>query len=79
MFKGITPLNKRSTYIDEYRGEYISAKNETELHKILDRTKTGRAVHLSRLSAIDARNPTDCYAQYENDTRKKKDFIIMPS
>jgi hypothetical protein len=43
-------------------------KNEKELNKILDRTKTGRAVHLSRLSAIDARNLTDCYAQHANDT-----------
>ena len=42
------------------------------MNKILDRTKTGRAVHLSKLSAIDARNPTDCYAQYANDSRKKK-------
>ena len=41
------------------------------LHFILTRTKTGRAVHLSKTSAIDARNPTDCYAQYANDTRRK--------
>ena len=26
------------------------------------------------MSAIDARNPTDCYAQDANDTRKKKGF-----
>ena len=42
-----------------------------DLHTILTRTKTGRAVHLSKTSVIDARNPTDCYAQYANDTRRK--------
>ena len=42
-----------------------------ELNKILDRTITGRAVHVSKTFAIDSRNPTDCYAQYANDTRRK--------
>ena len=40
VFKGITPLSKKSTYIDEYLGEYITASNPQKLHKILDRTKT---------------------------------------
>jgi hypothetical protein len=72
----MTPLNKKSTYIDEYRGEHIIEKTAKELNSILDRTKTGRAVHISKTYAIDAKIPTDCYAQYANDTRRKKGFHI---
>ena len=72
IFKGRPGLAKVSTYIDEYRGEYITGQTEMQLHNLSNRTKTGRAVHLSKMSAVDARNPTDCYAQYANDTRRKK-------
>jgi hypothetical protein len=72
VFKGMTPLKKISTYIDEYRGEHVIAKTSKELNKILDRTRTGRAFHDSKTFAIDSRNPTDCYAQYANDSRRKK-------
>ena len=71
VFKGRPGDAKVSTYIDEYRGELVVGKTEMDLHNILTRTKTGRAVHLSKTAVIDARNPTDCYAQYANDTRRK--------
>ena len=35
----------------------------------LDKTKTGKAVLLTKTHAIDAENPTDCYAAYANDPR----------
>jgi hypothetical protein len=73
IFEGIPRQKKKSAYIDDYRGEHVIAKSAKELNKLLDRTKTGRAVHISKTYAIDARNPTDCcYAQYANDTRRKQ-------
>ena len=39
------------------------------LNRILDQTKTGKAVRLTKTHAIDAMDPTDCYAAYANDPR----------
>ena len=39
------------------------------LTKLLDKTKTGKAVLLTKTHAIDAMDPTDCYAAYANDPR----------
>ena len=64
IFKGYPQKDRKTTHIDEYLGTHIVQKTPELLTKILDKTKTGKAVLLTKTHAIDAENPTDCYAAY---------------
>ena len=69
LFKGYPQKDRKTTHIDEYLGTHIVQKTPELLTKLLDKTKTGKAVLLTKTHAIDAENPTDCYAAYANDPR----------
>ena len=69
IFKGYPQKDRKTTHIDEYLGTHIVQKTPELLNKILDKTKTGKAVLLTKTHAIDAMDSTDCYAAYANDPR----------
>jgi hypothetical protein len=75
IFKGRPSGHKISTYIDEYRGELITAANEKEMNEKLDEIGDSpyRAWVSGRL-VIDSNKSTDCYARYANDIRDPKRY-----
>jgi hypothetical protein len=71
LFKEYPRAHKKSTYIDEYKGEIIQTNTEAEMDKILDENPTDKAVHISKTCVIDGNAPTSCYAAYANDPNKR--------
>jgi hypothetical protein len=74
LFKGYPRAHKKSTYIDEYKGEIIQTQTEEEMDEILDANQSDKTVHISKTCVIDANAPTSCYAAYANDPRRGSGF-----
>ena len=71
---------KAKSYVDEYRGEHITAANADEMDKKLDEIgDSAYRVTVSGKLVIDALNPTDCYARYANDPREDYNAQLISS
>jgi hypothetical protein len=82
VFKGYLRKSSRGakSYIDEYRGEHITAANADEMDKKLDEIgDSAYRTYVSGKLVIDALNPTDCYARYANDPREDYNAQLISS
>ena len=74
LFQGYPKFAEKTTHFDEYRGELLKTKTKEEMKAFLKSRHTKRSVFVTNTISIDATSPTDCYAQYANDSKRMKGF-----